>query len=444
LKALFVALVLLVGPAPVLAQQDDLARLVEELGGADASKRSAALTALRNRKDPRVVPMVERAIRRFGDMGRYYAVMVLDSYPPKETKPVFRRMLGATDPYLKLSAATALYRMGERRMIEPIVRALHTAGVDDVVRVRMLYRVNMVPVPEVRKAICRFVAPGGRVTILGAALAVLNPVRDKDAAPVVRALYEDDRPGVKAMAAAWLFRLGDAEAAAVLAKVLATGKVGPTEFSRMYSLLFSAPALPDPVLSVLVKLIEDVDQSSTVLMNSVRLLAKARYRKAVGAIRRLLPHRTTMVAKAAFDALLELEGGLEADALRPLLKSDDPERRLMGADALRRLNDHSGLPVVLKILAAGDVNHRSEAARVLGGFRVAAAVEPLLKALADGNSTVRMRAQYSLTAVLGSLFPYRRIDLPSTGYAYSSTPERNRAAIGAIRTFWDTYKDGDW
>ena len=34
----------------------------------------------------------------------------------------------------------------------------------------------------------------------------------------------------------------------------------------------------------------------------------------------------------------------------------------------------------------------------------------LLSALADRNSTVRMRAQYSLTAVLGSLFPYRRYD----------------------------------
>ena len=57
----------------------------------------------------------------------------------------------------------------------------------------------------------------------------------------------------------------------------------------------------------------------------------------------------------------------------------------------------------------------------------------ILAALADGNSTVRMRAGFSLRAVLTSLFPYRRFDLRTTGYSYAATPERNRAAIAAVR-----------
>jgi len=443
LKTCVAALVLLLAPASLLAE-DDLLRLIEDLGGANASKRSAALTALRTRKDRRVALLVERALPRFGNMGRYYAVMVLDGCPPKDAKPVFRRLLGSEDAYLSLAGATALYRIGERHMIEPMVRALHRKGVEETVRVRMLYRVAAVRTPEIRKAIRRFVAPGGRLLLLGAALSVLNSQQDRAAMPLVRALYEDDRPGVTAMAAAWLFRFDEAGAAEVLAKALATGRVESMEFSRVYSLLYSAPALPGPVLTALAGLLEDGEQGSTALMHSIRLLSKARYRKAVGAIRRLLAHRTTSVAKAAFDALLELEGGLDAEALRPLLASDEPERRLMGADALRRLRDHSGLPIVLELLAKGETGDRSEAARVLGGFRVVAAVEPLLTALADRNSTVRMRAQHSLSAVLGSLFPYRRIDLLSTGYAWSSSPEENRAPIAAIWAFWEQHKSRDW
>ena len=81
---------------------------------------------------------------------------------------------------------------------------------------------------------------------------------------------------------------------------------------------------------------------------------------------------------------------------------------------------------------------------MLGGFRVPAAVEPLLAALSDRHSTVRMRAAYSLTPVLGSLFPYRRFNLTATGYSYGSTPEANRAAIAAIRAFWEEHKNADW
>ena len=141
---------------------------------------------------------------------------------------------------------------------------------------------------------------------------------------------------------------------------------------------------------------------------------------------------------------MDLEGGLDEAALLPLLNSDDVEKKLMGADALRRLNNHRGLTIVIEILASGESNDRSEAARVLGGFRVPAAVEPLIKALSDANSLVRMRAGYSLSAVLGSLFPYRRFNFTTVGWSYSASQTANRTAIAAIRAFWETHKDADW
>jgi HEAT repeat protein len=428
----------------IAVAEDDLPRLVEELGGSDASLRVSALNTLRNRKDPRVIPLVEKAIPGYGDMGRYYAVLLLDSFPARDTKPVFSRLLGSNDAWLRLGAATALYRMGERRMVEPMVQTLCQEGVDETVRIRMIYRVSGIREPKVLEALRRFLAPGARLMPLGAALSVLSNSSDRDSAAVVRKLLEDTRAGVRAMAAAWLFKMGEPDAAEHLVKALSTGKVESNEFSRMYSLLYSTPGLPEPVLEVLTELLSDPDASSTVLMNSARLLARSRYRKAVPALRRLLTHSNDMVAKAAFEALLALDGGLSAETVRPMLEAKDPERRLLGADALRRLNDRSGLPVVLKILAEGEATDRAEAARVLGGFRVAAAVNPLLTALADRNSTVRERAQYSLTTVLGSLFPYRRIDVASVGYSWSATPEANRSAIAALRAFWEEHRGRGW
>jgi HEAT repeat protein len=308
----------------------------------------------------------------------------------------------------------------------------------------MIYRLSSIREPKVYEAVRKFVVPGARVMAMGAALNMLSNVKDRGSIKTVAKLMEDDRAGVKAMAAAWLYRMGDVTWAKELTAALRTGEVGSSEFSRVYSLLYSVPALPEDVLAAMAELLAVEDQNSSVLMNAIRLLSKSRYRKATGAIRKLLDHRISSVSKAAFDALLALEGGLDAEAVRPLLESDDVEKRLMGADALRRLNDHSGLPIVLTILEKGEANDRAEAARVLGGFRVPAAVEPLLTALSDRNSTVRMRASYALTPVLGSLFPYRRFNLAATGYSYGATPEANRAAIAVIRAFWEEHKDADW
>jgi HEAT repeat protein len=306
----------------------------------------------------------------------------------------------------------------------------------------MLNRVMSVREPSMRAAVRKFVQPDGRPLLIGAALNVLSIQQDRGSIPTVRKLYEDERAGVVAMAAAWLIRLSENEGD-VLVAALATGEVEYREFSRVYNLLYSAPAVPPVVLQAITDLLE-TEENSSVLSSALRLLARTRYRKAVPAIRRLLKHGNSAVSKSAFETLLALDGGLDRESLTPLLASKDPKRRLMGADGLRRLNDHVGLKVVLEVLADGEPTDRAEAARVLGGFRIAAAVDPLLDALADGHSTVRMQASYALSAVLSSLFPYRRIDLKSTGYEYAATPAANREAIRRLRAFWETHRDGDW
>ncbi len=75
------ALVLLL----LTAAGDDLSGLVADLNNDNVDRRVAALDKLRSRKDPKVVPLLVEAIEGFGQYGRYYGVLVLDSSPPRST-----------------------------------------------------------------------------------------------------------------------------------------------------------------------------------------------------------------------------------------------------------------------------------------------------------------------------------------------------------------------
>jgi HEAT repeat protein len=139
------------------------------------------------------------------------------------------------------------------------------------------------------------------------------------------------------------------------------------------------------------------------------------------------------VARAAFDALTAA-GALEAAGLRRLL-AGRPPLALRAAEALRRLDDASGLPRVLE-LAQERGTSRAEAVRVLGGFRVKEAVPPLLAALEDSELPVRASALTGLQGVLGSLFPYRRLNLQSTGYGTNAPEAQRREGAAKIAAWW--------
>ena len=73
---------------------------------------------------------------------------------------------------------------------------------------------------------------------------------------------------------------------------------------------------------------------------------------------------------------------------------------------------------------------------VLRGFRKAAVVEPLIDALLDPAQPVRVQAYYSLGIVLGSLFPYKRISLVSTGLNVAGPAAPRQRAVATIRRWW--------
>ncbi len=433
-RALPLVLLLLLSLGAVAAERS-LADLVAELGGEDANRRNSALNELRNRKDPRAIPLVASALPGYEYMGQYYGILVIESFPRKLAEPALRPLLKAESPYLRLAAGTALYRFGDLRVVKVIVSALKTEGVPVNIRVYMLNRLYSLRVPQILAAVRSLVIPGADVTVLGAAMNILGNLRDQASRTVCEELLADPRPGVKAMALALLYRMGEEHRALEIAKALRSGEVEYSEFMRVRSLLYPMTRVSAEILAAVMSLLETSDHSST-LSQAIGLLEKFRYRKAIPVLKKLLTHENRLVSKAAFKALSTLGGGLDPESLYPLLESEDTDKRLMAADALRKMDDHTGFPVLLAILVKGQNQQRSDAAKALGGFRTDRAVEPLLDAMLDDYATTRMYAESSLLSILRALYPYKRFDIKTTGYQRDGPKAAREAAVQKIREWW--------
>ncbi|MBM4063993.1 MAG: HEAT repeat domain-containing protein, partial [Planctomycetes bacterium] len=159
--------------------------------------------------------------------------------------------------------------------------------------------------------------------------------------------------------------------------------------------------------------------------------------RAARVLRDLLAGGSADLRAAALEALAALPGGLDQKTLHRLLRDGDPGLQIVAAATLRRMDDPSGLPVLLELVARTG-GHRAEAVEALGGFCTREVVEPLLNALDDGDVLVRERAWDALYAVLGSLFPYRHFDFPKCGYDPNAASRQ--AGIAQLRAWWATVK----
>jgi HEAT repeat protein len=442
LRAVLLA-ALLVLLAARAARADEVADQVRALGQTDGQARVNALNALRTAQDPRAVALILQQIDGFDALGRYYAVMVLDAYPPKDVQPAFRQLARSKDPYLRLAAGTALHQQGDRKALDIVLEALADPAADPAARTWMFVRLYGLRDPRVDAAVRTLVRAGAPLDDLSGALYVLHLHEDRGAREVVAKVLEDERPEARALAAAWLYRFGDAARARELAALLGAGDLDVNHFFRIESFLAAAGRLDEEILAALAAGLE-TEKNVSVLARKIALLQQFGFARAVPQLQKLLRHESTIVAKAAFTALGALGGGEDAESLRALLAADDLDRRLWAADALRRADDASGFEVVLGVLQAGTPLQRREAAELLGRFRRAAAVPPLLDALLDAEQTVRSAAQFALPGLLAALFPYRRFDLATSGYAYDGNETARREAVARIRAWWDGHRDGDW
>jgi HEAT repeat protein len=77
--------------------------------------------------------------------------------------------------------------------------------------------------------------------------------------------------------------------------------------------------------------------------------------------------------------------------------------------------------------------------RVLGRFKVPAAIDPLVEALLDQDQNVRTAGQQGLAMLLPSLYPYRRFDLASAGYQPSGPAAQREEAVRKIRAWCEAH-----
>ena len=414
----------------------DVDRLLADLDGDDVARRSAALTALRRDKPPGVPARLVERLPAYGLMGRYYGVMVLESYPEKQARPALRALARGPDPYLRLSAGRALLAWNERGAADVIVEALGAEGVPAADRLYMVNRLFGVREAPVRAALRSLLDEEAEITFLGSVLWTLAQDPLGEDLVAVRALATATRVDVRALALAFLLRHGEEEGAPRLAEALASGDLDAAPLYRINNFLGAAPHVPKLVLEAVVSLLETEDDANA-LRAAVTIVQALRFAPAAPALQKLMRHESALLARSAFEALAELGGGIDAEQLRPLLEAPDDARRISAAELLRRMDDPSGLPVLADILRRGElVVDRAAAARALGAFTRRAAVEPLLDALLDGNVSVRSAALQSLDTLLRNLFPYRRLDLVAAGYAATADDTTRREAADRIRRWW--------
>ncbi len=421
---------------------DDAATLVKDLGGDDWVKRNAAYSTLQVRKPPEAVPLILKGIASWDVTAQGLAIYVLASYPPEIAKPALGRLVADGAPFVKGAAAAALARTGDARAAQALADLLSSKATDEATLVLVFGRMSGITEPAVVRAAKGLVRGDATPAVVGSALYYLEYAQDPTAKAVAEPLLSHASPGMRAIAAAFLFRMGEEDKGDDLAAAMKTREIPYAEFLRVQPFLYNAPRLPEALLDVFLAFLDDPPSGWSVSVLMSHLGASA-YSKAIPVLRRFLDSKEAGLAKAAFDALSQIPGGLDAATLKAILDGDDEARKIAAAQALRRADDLSGLPVVLDVLAHGKTS-KEDAARTLADFRVSAAVEPLLAAMADDKPLVRTYASQSLATVLATLFPYRRLNFATVGWDANAAAPARESALKRIRSWWDANRSKDW
>ncbi len=443
---LFLTAAVLLFPGGTLFPQGkpDPAALVKELGNSKDYRRCyRAYRALLRARPPAALHLLEKALPSFTGPALSYGVSLLRAYPRETGFPALRRLMKTGHPLLSFYCAKTLFRAGEREAL-PFLRRALAAAPDPSARFSMLGRIQGLKDRGIQELVRSWIRPGAGVPLVRAALTYLFSVEDIETGTVLKKLLENQgSPAeVKALCAAYLTARGNQGAGKTLAALLAAGKIPSSSFYTMIRFLKEGPRPPKEVLAGFLDLLEK-EKILYARVYILELFGKFPFRPALPALRKLLEDKHTQVAQAAFDALAASPGALGPKFLHRLLAEGDPEKRLLAADTLRRMDDPAGLDTVLE-MARKKGPLRRKALEILGKFRVNRAVPALLEALDDPDRLARQEAFYGLRTTLATLFPYRRLDLSSTGYHPDAPPARRRSGAALIRAWWEKNKNKDW
>lgn len=413
------------------------ARLVERLGSEDARTRHDAYRQLRDKRPSGALPLLEKALPGYSIHAQSLGISLLLAYPPESVEALLRRFLTGKSPFLALASAVRLYQRGDRGVVSHMVRALR-ADASGYERSLMLSRLHNVRSPELTDAVVRLLVPEALRSVLDPALQYLLRAKATEAVtPVAKLLREDDRLDAeqRGVCAAFLLAMGESQDAGALAAAIPDLR----NFSRIDSMLRRVQDIDKLVLAAVLEYVERNRGGQAAA--ALRFLARHDYTPAVRKMRELIGDDDITLSKAAFDALMTMGQGLEPKVLRRLLNSQKVQVVITAADALRRLDDTTGLTHLVAIFRKGG-RYKADAVGAIGKFRVRAAIPLLLDALEDSDTRVRMHGQNGLTTVLRGLHPYKRFDLAATGYRHTAPLAVRQAAVVKIRQWWARQSDG--
>lgn len=406
--------------------------LVEQLGGTDQATRSQAYNTLVRDRDPEVVTLVGKRIDTMSPEGQRFALYVLEQHPLDATRDLYTRLLGAERPLLRAHAAAMLVRGGDRARLGILAKAVAAAPRDE--RQLVLNCLWGITDPAVAEAVRGYLvadATGHSLVSALEHLRRLEPVPTAASEAAVQALLGAASADVRAAGLAWLLTGPDgARHAPELARLLAE----PQRFWLIECLLPRGRAYP-AVLGDAFAAALAAPRSSHQLSQLLPLVKATAPERLVPALRGLLGHADTELRNAAYAALAGLPGGLEAKELRQMLQTAAPEQQLVAAALLRRMDDGSGLPIVLA-LARSPGPLRGKALEALGGFCHRDVVPVLIDGLEAPEPPVRQQAWRALQDVLPDLFPYRRFAFERCGYDPQAA-DRSQG-LAAVRAWWAT------
>ncbi len=458
-------------PCAAIAAETPLTELVEQLGSDEHNERYQAYLALRRRADPKTPALLATRLPEFPIACHYYGVLILDGFDDKRVEKPLRKLLKCPSPYLRVCAALQLHGRGAKGMAKTMARELTAEELPPEIWLKIMKRLRGGRVPKdasVMRALLDPIVVGSDSAAIREIAAVMNDADARAAVPTFEALLEDERAGTRAVAAAFLRARGqdrDADLAAALRGTeLASGDV-----YMLDQILTRRDAAPVPPIVVEALIVASrAEANSSALRAIVQVLGQLSDESALPRLRELTAHKHKSIAKAAARAIEKLSGtktGTSSSATSSLEPTDtvaltkmtqerdqaalgawlhdgDSKRRLAAADALRRMDDHSGLDVVLAECTSTEVTDRREAVRAAGQFRVDAAVETLITAMLDEDSTVRNYARSGLNATLLTLLPHRGFRLTARGEP--DTPESRTKHVARLRAWWPKARDAAW
>lgn len=430
-------LAVVVWGAPGLAQQPvekSLEQWVTQLGSKQHGPRQEAYRALTRDLSPRIVALLGQQIESFEASGQQFACNLLQRLPFDEVRNLYKQLLVAEQPFLRVVSAARLLpttkkRVARKRSLQVLVKAL--AECSDGRKMSAVYACRQVTDEAVLAELRRWLQPKQSSHLV---IAVLRELlrRERGSVPAtslaVKSLLTSGDTRVQAAAHTYLLR-DEVKHERQLADL---SKKEPAVFWAVRDLLPNDGQYSDVIVAVIVAAL--LAPRSDRDVNHLAQQLKANSQAQLGrALRELLGHDKEGIRAAALKQLSRLRGGLQSKDLIKLLRSEAVVARLVAADTMRRRDDHSGLEAVLQAVPKA-AKHKAEAARVLSRFRSRQAMPVLLDLLGDADVQVRTAAWRGVQDTMKSLFPYRRFDFRNIGY--DPRGASRTGGIELLRTWW--------